>query len=46
MNDVRKNRAPAESSPFDRSLERCSMSALEAFGLPETYWDARLRGRP
>ncbi len=36
---------PAESFPFDQSRERYSMYALEAYGLPETYWNGMLRGR-
>ena len=36
---------PAESFPFDQSRERYSMYALKAYGLPQMYWNAMLRGR-
>jgi sulfide:quinone oxidoreductase len=34
-----------ESFPFDQSLERYSMWALKAYGLPSMYWHGMLRGR-
>jgi sulfide:quinone oxidoreductase len=36
---------PAETFPFDQSLERYSMWALKAYVLPEMYWNGMLRGR-
>lgn len=36
---------PAESFPFDQGVERFSMYALKAYGLPEMYWNGMLRGR-
>jgi sulfide:quinone oxidoreductase len=36
---------PAESFPFDQTVERYSMYALKAYALPELYWNGMLRGR-
>lgn len=34
-----------ETFPFDQSVERYSMYALKAYGLPSLYWHGMLRGR-
>ena len=36
---------PAETFPFDQSKERYSMYLLKAYGLPQLYWHAMLKGR-
>lgn len=36
---------PAESFPFDQTIERFSMYMLKAYGLPDLYWNGMLRGR-
>jgi sulfide:quinone oxidoreductase len=36
---------PAESFPFDQTVERYSMYAMKAYALPELYWNGMLRGR-
>ena len=36
---------PAESFPFDQTVERFSMYMLKAYGLPDMYWNGMLRGR-
>ena len=34
-----------ETFPFDQAVERYSMYALKAYGLPHMYWHGMLRGR-